>query len=675
MPTKQAPTPEAATDLRKAAEQKLAATPPPPPGGRSTEQLLHELQVHQIELEMQNETLRQTQDALQQSLDRYLDLYEFAPVVYMTLSEGGRITNINLTGAELFGENRKNLLDRPFVSLVVAEEQDDWSRHFRYVLHHPERRTCEMHLRRADGRILYVNVVFLLAAEAGGGTALRIALTDITSRRQINGEFSQMSLALAQTPVSIQVTDVNAHIVYVNPAFTAISGYSAAEVMGKNPRQFRSARTPPKTYEDLWATLRAGKVWHGKFINLRKDGTEYVEIATISPMRQADGRVTHYVAVKMDVTQIDDAMNSLQRTHLTKGGVGMGVFDVDLNADEHTWDQAMREIWGIGPDEPVSYEAFIDGLHPDDKATAEEKLQRALDPSGSGEYRNQYRVINKLDGIVRNVVVHGQAIFEAGLAIRFVGAVRDVTAEMRLESDRQDRRRNLNLLANQQVAAQTAAAIAHELNQPLVSVSAYSEAALRMWCRGAKEPDKLESALNGAVEQAQRAGETLHELLDFLHKGVEGPAAVDINEVVSSALSAAAESGYGGFKPVTRLEAGLRPVLANRLQMEKVLLNLLYNSVDAMRSAGIPTSSVTITVSTAAANKDMAQVTVQDSGPGLDAEAARSIFEPFFTTKPQGIGLGLSISRTLVEAHGGSLWLDPEQGPGATFHFTVPFAS
>jgi C4-dicarboxylate-specific signal transduction histidine kinase len=114
-------------------------------------------------------------------------------------------------------------------------------------------------------------------------------------------------------------------------------------------------------------------------------------------------------------------------------------------------------------------------------------------------------------------------------------------------------------------------------------------------------------------------------------------------------------------------------VLANRLQLEKVVLNLLNNGVDAMRGAGISTAAISITVRTAEAGK-MAQVTVHDSGPGLDAETAKRIFQPFFTTKSEGIGLGLSISRALVESHGGSLWLDLGDNTGATFHFTVPFA-
>ena len=183
-------------------------------------------------------------------------------------------------------------------------------------------------------------------------------------------------------------------------------------------------------------------------------------------------------------------------------------------------------------------------------------------------------------------------------------------------------------------------------------------------------------ALEGAVNQVQRAGQTLHELLTFLHQGETTLEPIVLNDAVQETLAVAAESGYGEFHAVVELERDQPPVLANHLQVKKVLLNLLYNGIEAMRAAGMASAAITIAVRTrTVAGGDMAQVTVQDSGPGLDAKMAQRIFEPLFTTKPTGMGLGLAISRALIEAHGGELWLDPESSSGATFHFTLPFVS
>jgi len=152
---------------------------------RSTDALLHELQVHQIELEMQNETLRQSQEALEESRDRFVDLYDFAPVGYLTLSDTGLITEANLTGATLLGEERGKLLLRGFASFVVPEERQRWQRHFLHALTHGGKQTYELTLQRRDGTIFATCLDCLPAAASDAATTLRIALTDISERKQL----------------------------------------------------------------------------------------------------------------------------------------------------------------------------------------------------------------------------------------------------------------------------------------------------------------------------------------------------------------------------------------------------------------------------------------------------------------------------------------------------------
>ncbi len=505
---------------------------------------------------------------------------------------------------------------------------------------------------------------------------------DITQRRFAEQELRKLSLAIEQSPVSIVITDVNGCIEYVNPAFALISGYSSDEIIGKNPRLLQSGRTPPGTYEDLWTTITAGRVWHGNFVNRRKDGTEYFESAVITALRQEDGSITHFVAVKEDVTKLKHATDELRlsesRLRLAKTAVGLGIFDADLLGDTAAWDERTRQLWGVGPLEPINMALFLGGVHPADRAEVQAAIDRARDTTGKGEYSSKYRVINRTDGRIYHIAANGQVFFENERASRLIGMVQDISEQTRLEKEIQERRSEMELLINRQVAAQTAAAIAHELNQPLVAMSAYSEAAQRLLDEGAKQPEKIGRALRGAVEQAHRAGQTLHELLAFLQKGESPQEAdrelLDLNRLVGEAIGIAEESGYRTLHPVVELEPDLPPVRANRLQIQKVLVNLLYNSVEAMRDSTSIDPAITISVRTMA-GRNMAQVTVQDSGPGFDRQTADRVFEPFFTTKPKGIGLGLAISRALVEAHGGQLWADLDVGPGATFHFTLPLAT
>ena len=148
---------------------------------------------------------------------------------------------------------------------------------------------------------------------------------------------------------------------------------------------------------------------------------------------------------------------------------------------------------------------------------------------------------------------------------------------------------------------------------------------------------------------------------------------LNLNEVINEALSIICNDGYGGFRAVLHLEKNLPAVQCNYTQVQKALLNLFRNAIEAMRAVNLPTLTIETAVQ-AVAGANVAIVTIQDSGPGLDQTVAKRIFEPFFTTKPTGIGMGLAISCALIEANGGQLWVDPDAKPGAKFHFTLPFA-
>jgi len=312
-----------------------------------------------------------------------------------------------------------------------------------------------------------------------------------------------------------------------------------------------------------------------------------------------------------------------------------------------------------------------DLIHPADLAKHRAQVSRLLD----GETRDATMECrcNRKDGSRAWITLTLSRVRGTGTTPDFlVAVVEDIHKRKQQESRLRNLRAEMQELLQLNVASQTAKAIAHEINQPLNAISSYAEAALRMLQAGTPEPEKLSRALESTVQQAQRAARVVRELMEFLQKGETETGAVDLNEAIRNALAVVESDGYGGFEATLDLAQDLRPVRANRLQIEKVLVNLLRNGVEAMRAAGIATKSIHIAIRSTDDGR-MAQVTVTDNGPGLDPDSAKRIFHPFFTTKPRGIGMGLAISRTLVEAHGGLLWLDLESAPGATFHFTLPF--
>lgn len=251
---------------------------------------------------------------------------------------------------------------------------------------------------------------------------------------------------------------------------------------------------------------------------------------------------------------------------------------------------------------------------------------------------------------------------------------------LRLRSSHAETQAAMSALRNEfqqilewQVASQTAAAIAHEIGQPLNAVTTFGEAALRLLEEIEPRPVKLARAVEGMAAQAERAGHVVRELMDFLRHKEATLEDVNLHELVRGAVSMAQASLSVVGRISVEEEPGLRPVRVNRLQVEKVLLNLIANAMDAMTEAGLRGREAGMVLRMDESD-GKARITVADQGPGLEPAIASHVFEPFFTTKARGIGMGLAISRALVEAQGGKLWHEYLPGHGAIFHFTLPFS-
>lgn len=250
---------------------------------------------------------------------------------------------------------------------------------------------------------------------------------------------------------------------------------------------------------------------------------------------------------------------------------------------------------------------------------------------------------------------------------------RDITARKALELSVADKQRELEGLLQQHVAAQTAAAIAHELNQPLLAISAYSETIFLLLNNDRPNLEKIKIATEATRAQSLRAGKAIRDMLEFLREPGFATDTFNICRLVDDAVTTCKTEHRLPFEFILHRQSASAEVHASRLQIQKVVLNLLHNSADAMQTANTANPTITITVKDS--NTHALQVTVQDNGPGIPADVVPHLFEQFFSTKKIGIGMGLSISRSLIEANHGELWFEANAGVGATFHFTLPIAT
>lgn len=359
---------------------------------------------------------------------------------------------------------------------------------------------------------------------------------------------------------------------------------------------------------------------------------------------------------------------SEERYALAAAGANDGVWDWDVQANTAYLSARWKEMVGLAPDEIGNDpDEWVRRVHSDDRDLVASQLAAHLD-GATPHFRCEYRLLHA-DGGYRWVLSRGIAVRDdAGNPYRMAGSLTDVTARRRAEEE--VRRRDAELAHAQRLSTlgEMAASIAHELNQPLTAIANYASGCQRRIASGDTSSSDLVHAIEQISKQALRAGDILKRYRGFVRTGADRFDWLDLNamaqEVARFAAAAADEVGVG-----IRLDLCSRvpPVLADAVQIEQVLVNLIRNGLDAMKDA----ASRELWIRTRARDGQV-EVAVEDAGQGVPETLREQVFDAFFTTKPEGLGMGLSISCSIVAAHGGQIRLASNGSAGATFTFTLP---
>jgi len=279
------------------------------------------------------------------------------------------------------------------------------------------------------------------------------------------------------------------------------------------------------------------------------------------------------------------------------------------------------------------------------------------------------------DGTVRNIHIIGHPVLdEAGELIEYVGTAVDVTDRKRAEEERERLRQieaDLAHLNRVSMLGELAASIAHEVNQPLSGIVSNGSACLRFLARDTPDVEEVREAVRDIVRDGKRAGEVIARIRALTKRAATPREELDLNDIIREVLALVGDEAKKGKVIIrTQFAADLSPVSGDRVQLQQVGLNLIMNGMEAM--SGVDQRPRELVITTRRMEPDQVQVTVRDAGTGLDPNTMGRIFEPFYTTKAGGMGMGLSISRSILQAHGGRLWATANDGPGTSFHFTLP---
>lgn len=478
------------------------------------------------------------------------------------------------------------------------------------------------------------------------------------------------------TNFAIYMLDPNGRVTIWNRGAERIKGWTEAEIIGRHIELFYTPEdvAAGKPRADLEQADREGRLEEDSW-RLRKDGSEFLASVTITALRDAAGDLRGFGKVIRDVTDQKAAEAAVRRREDHLRSILATVPDAMIVMDEQgvvsSFSAAAEHIFGYTAAEVIGCNVRM--------------LMPAADERRHDAYLRTYRQtgIKHIMGDVRlqkAVRKSGEtfpielAVGEASIAGEriFTGFIRDLTNRQQTERRVAELQSELIHVSRLSAMGTMASTLAHEINQPLTAIVNYLETMRAMI---GDDPDgalaEMAEPLELSAAQTLRAGTIVRRLRAFVDGGDTGFRVERLDALVEEATSLGLLGAHeAGIKVTMTIAAGLDRVMVDRIQIQQVLVNLIRNAIQSMSASACKE----LTIATAPDRAGWVRVTVADTGSGIAPDVRDRLFEAFATTKEDGMGLGLSICRTIVEAHGGRIWAEPVEAGGTAFHFCVPLA-
>ena len=676
---------------------------------QSAQKLLRDLQVRQvalefklIEMEVQNEHLRSTQIQYEESESYYADLYNNAPVGHLTLTDNELISEANKAATQLFGIERHNLLSRRFASLVAAEDGDRWYLLFAQLIKYNQAVDIELMLKHGQGKEFPVQLNCLSI-----NANIRISITDLSNTREAETDLRDVeeTVAIQTDPLQPLETekdllcllqkitnlvpgmvfkfrlrpDGSAHFPFASEGIRELFQLSPDDVRDDASQLF--ALIHPDDFDGVVASIQKAvqdlAPWSHEFRVKFYDGTVRWVYGSSLPEQENDGsNVWYWYGFMSDITErkhieldLQDNRNTLA---LSQSIANLGNWSHIPHTDTYTWSPQMYVIYGINKaDFGHNLSALMALIVPEDRLLVKTWMTELS--QSTGEKGLLFRILRP-DGEQRFLKAYATIEYTDDQQIsRFVGCTQDVTDRTLQEQKNLVHLDQLAHITRLGLMGEMATGIAHEVNQPLTATANYASA-LKILAV-AKEPDleKIAKIANLVSEQALRAGKIINRMKAFCQNKNTHNISTDINTLINDCIILC-KSDLKKHNITLNLELAeaLPMLLVDTIKIEQVLINLIRNSTEALAANDNPIK--TVTLSSLMLDENQLQIQVRDNGSAIEQSIQKKLFTPFVTTKTEGMGMGLSICRSLIDAHNGTLTFDSLPGLGTCFYITLPVA-
>ncbi len=528
--------------------------------------------------------------------------------------------------------------------------------------------------RRDQSQVIVASRWSLRRDAQGQAISVLVTNNDITQRKRMESEIQrqqqEIRAAIDAIPAMVWISSPDGRPVFVNERWSELG--LSLDRMGPGWLTLVHPADLPQMERDWASALATGTPFENVSRLRRGDGTYRWLLLRALPLLDDSGQTLRWYGVNTDIEDHKRATEALERSEAflaeaetlsETGSIGFAVPGFNM-----FWSEQAYRIYGYDRTVKPALDLMLTRIHPDDHARVSAVVQSLA--TGKRDIDSEHR-LTMPDGAVKQVHLVAHAIELGDGTWEYRGALMDVTEARRVQDALHQSLAELAHVTRVTTLGELSASIAHEVSQPIAAIMSNGDAGLRWLERPEPQLSEVREALHNMVRDARRAGDIVQRIRALAKKSAPNRAPFELNALIEeSVVLIQREIGNHLIAPDLRLAASGLLICGDRVQLQQVVINLMMNAIQAMSTvAGRPRR---LLVRSARLDAGEVLVEIEDVGPGIAAEDLQRLFQPFFTTRTEGMGMGLSICRSIVESHGGRIWATSQPGEGATLYFVLP---